>query len=377
MKRLFSSSRRHGSLLAAVFSAVMIATIAIVTSCKESSETGDEAASAEPSKIVLIAGQPSHPSGQHEFNAGSILLARALNEQSGLPLTVEVVHNGWPEDESVFDGADAVVIYSDGNAKHPVNGHEAKMQEMLDGGVGLMCMHYGVEVPKGEQGELFKKWIGGHYESGFSTNPHWTPEITLDESHPISRGVPGFRANDEWYYNMRFAEPNTASHILTGIPTRESINRYVHWTPAGEKGLGKRQTMMWAIERPDGGRGVGFTGGHWHRNWAIDDFRRVVLNAMIWTAGMDVPESGVSSEPVTEAQLNENLDEKKEMVHVSLPSEADLTQPGAEPIDFRWPNMPKPAAASKAKAGNKGKDKGKAKSKATPKAKAKEAAKQP
>ena len=74
--------------------------------------------------------------------------------------------------------------------------------------------------------------------------------------------------------------------------------------------------MLWAVERADGGRGVGFTGGHWHRNWANDDFRRVVLNAIVWTAGMDVPETGVKSEPVTEAQLNENLDEKKDMVQV-------------------------------------------------------------
>ena len=31
---------------------------------------------AEKTKVVLIAGQVSHPSGQHEFNAGCIILAR-------------------------------------------------------------------------------------------------------------------------------------------------------------------------------------------------------------------------------------------------------------------------------------------------------------
>ena len=30
------------------------------------------------------------------------------------------------------------------------------------------------------------------------------------------------------------------------------------------------------------------------------------------------------------------------MIHVALPSEADLTQPAADPIPYRWPNMPKP-----------------------------------
>lgn len=340
MKSKKDSRRQNSSLTAAFLSAVVLGSIAVFSpACSESGTAQN--AEAEPAKIVFISGMPSHPSGQHEFKAGVILLSRALNEHSGLPVEVVMNHHGWPEDETIFDGAKAVIIYSDGNAKHPVNGHEEKMDALVKSGVGLMCMHYGVEVPKGPQGEYFKQWIGGHYESGFSTNPHWTAEVELNKDHPISSGVPGFTANDEWYYNIRFADPKSSADILTGVPTRERINRYIHWTPAGEKGLGKKQTMMWAVERPDGGRGVGFTGGHWHRNWAINDFRKVVLNAIIWTAGMDVPGAGVSSEAITEAQLNENLDEKKEMVHVALPSEADLTQPAAEPKDYGWPGKPK------------------------------------
>ena len=292
-------------------------------------------------RIVLIAGQVSHPSGQHEFNAGCILLARALNEQSQLPVKVDVFHNGWPSDDAVFSGAKAVVIYSDGNDRHPTKGHEETLDALVDKGMGVMCMHYAVEVPPDQRGDYFRKWIGGHYESGFSCNPHWTADVDAKSGHPIARGVPGFPANDEWYYNMRFAEPKSTIDILTSIPTRDRINRYIHWTPAGEKALKTRQALMWAVERKDGGRGVGFTGGHWHRNWAIDDFRRVVLNAMIWTAGMDVPEGGVKSKPITEAQLNENLDPKKKMEHIFLPGEGDLMQPATEAVDFRWPGMSK------------------------------------
>ena len=67
---------------------------------------------------------------------------------------------------------------------------------------------------------------------------------------------------------------------------------------------------MWAVERPDGGRGVGFTGGHYHRNWATDDFRKVVLNALVWLVKLDVPAEGVVSR-VTEAEMMANLDPKK------------------------------------------------------------------
>ena len=295
---------------------------------------------AERPRVVMIAGQPSHPSGQHEFNAGTILLARALNEQSGLAVKVDVVHNGWPEDESILDGAAAIVIYADGNNRHPTFGHEETVDRLVNQGVGLMCMHYAVEVPAGPRGQFFKKWIGGHYEAGFSCNPHWTAAAEPAATHPIARGVPSFSANDEWYYKMRWAEPKTAVDLLTATPTRKRINRYIHWTPAGEQGLDSRQTLMWAIERPDGGRGVGFTGGHWHRNWAIDDFRRLVLNAIVWTAKLDVPVSGVVSEPITERQLNENLDAKKTMEHIALPSQEDLSQPPAEPVTLRWPGKP-------------------------------------
>ncbi len=57
--------------------------------------------------------------------------------------------------------------------------------------------------------------------------------------------------------------------------------------------------MAWARERPDGGRGFGFTGGHVHWNWGNDNFRKLVLNAIVWTAEVDVPAEGVPSQPPT------------------------------------------------------------------------------
>jgi len=66
-----------------------------------------------------------------------------------------------------------------------------------------------------------------------------------------------------------------------------------------------------ATDRPDAGRGFGFTGAHFHKNWGDDDFRKLVLNAILWVAKADVPKDGVQS-TVTEAQLQENLDPKGE-----------------------------------------------------------------
>src|SRR5690606_22324843 len=71
------------------------------------------------------------------------------------------------------------------------------------------------------------------------------------------------------------------------------------------------QHVAWAAERPDGGRGFGFTGAHFHKNWGDDNFRKVVLNAILWVAKVEVPPNGVGS-TVTAEQLEANLDDKRD-----------------------------------------------------------------
>jgi hypothetical protein len=67
--------------------------------------------------------------------------------------------------------------------------------------------------------------------------------------------------------------------------------------------------MMWAFERPDGGRGFGFTGGHTHANWGVAGQRKALLNALLWIAKVEVPAGGVES-AVTEDDLKQDLDPK-------------------------------------------------------------------
>ena len=71
---------------------------------------------------------------------------------------------------------------------------------------------------------------------------------------------------------------------------------------------GEKQHVAWAYERPNGGRGFGFTGGHFHKNWQQDDFRKTVLNAIVWTAQGDVPADGVPSRTPSDAELELNQD---------------------------------------------------------------------
>jgi type 1 glutamine amidotransferase len=282
---------------------------------------------AERPKIVLVAGKPSHPPRMHEFNAGVQLLTKCLNDNA--EVDAHYVLNGWPQDESIFDGADAVIFFMDGGGKHEVVQEDGRRLKIIEGwaknGVGLGFMHYGVEVVADQAGEEFKKWIGGHYEHMHSCNPIWEPMFVSFADHPVTRGVEPFQIKDEWYFNMRFVSDlsgNEATEvdglkfvpILVATPSDEVRDGpYVY--PKGpyphiQASKGRAEAMMWSVERPDGGRGFGFTGGHFHDNWANDSFRKVVLNAMLWVAKAEVPESGVNSS-VTSEQLNTNLDPKK------------------------------------------------------------------
>ena len=71
----------------------------------------------------------------------------------------------------------------------------------------------------------------------------------------------------------------------------------------------ERQTLAWATERKDGGRGFGFTGAHNHTNWGIPEFRTLVLNAILWSAKLEVPSDGVQCS-VSDDDLKKNLDPK-------------------------------------------------------------------
>ena len=266
-------------------------------------------------KIVLVAGNPSHGPGDHEFNAGILLLSKCLKEMGGVDPVV--VKGGWPKDESVFDGASSIVFFMDGGGGHPMiqkDRIDRVLKPLMDKGVGLVCMHYAVEVPKGKAGESFQDWIGGFYETGFSTNPHWVADVKNLPDHPITRGVKPFAVRDEWYFNMRFRpEMKGVTPILAAKPDDET-RKGVSASPRGPyqhilEAKGRDEVLAWAVERPDGGRGFGFTGGHSHKNWGDPNFRKLVLNAILWTAKIDVPSTGAPSE-VSAEELSKNLDPK-------------------------------------------------------------------
>lgn len=289
------------------FAARGCCTLVLLGLCLTSTLANAQEAKSAPQwkKVVFLAGNPSHGYGAHEHLAGCRILAEAI-ERAAPEVTCKVYPGGWPEDESVLNKADTIVMYCDGGGGHPALKHLDTLGKHIERGAGFVCLHYAVEIPNDHGGPEFLKWLGGYFETHWSVNPHWTADFTMLPDHAITRGVKPFAANDEWYFHMRFV-PDMAgvTPILTAVPPQETMLRPDgphSGNPAVRKEVarGAPQHVAWAYERPGGGRSFGFTGGHYHWNWGRSDIVKLVSNAIVWTTGADIPADGlaVSGAPI-------------------------------------------------------------------------------
>lgn len=250
---------------------------------------------ASAADILLIAGPKSHPPGAHEHPAGCALLATHL-QASGLPVTVEV-SQGWPQDPAKVAAAETLVIYSDGLDSHAAAGHVDALRNRFAAGKGLVVLHFALEPAGAEMAALFDEAIGGRFEAGWSVNPVWKMTAPIVGKHPATRGVEPFELEDEFYYHLRLRGDVTP--LLQALPPADSLGTDGprSGNPAVRQALADKQpqTLAWAVENANKSRGFGFTGGHFHHHWSNPEFRQLVLNAIVWTAGIEVPTGGVRS----------------------------------------------------------------------------------
>lgn len=258
--------------------------------------------------ILFIAGPKSHGAGMHEHPAGCALLAKHL-ETSGLDLKVSV-SEGWPQDPAAVSQADAIVIYGDGMEQHPAKGHLAELRAHSQAGKGLAVLHWALEPGDPELAKLLNEAIGGYFDPDWSVNPIWQMKAPTLGKHPGSAGVSPFDIEEEFYYHLRLRDD--VIPLLQALPPASSLGadgpRSAN--PAVRKALAEQvpQTLAWVVTNPNQSRGFGFTGGHFHRNWAQPEFRRLVLNSIVWIAGGQVPAQGVTSQ-VAAAPAYQTIDE--------------------------------------------------------------------
>ena len=255
-----------------------------------------------PKKIILIAGKKSHGpegNGVHDYNWSARLLKTAL-ERSNIKnqIKVEIHFNGWPSDEKSLEDAATIMIISDGRdgdkfseALHLESPQRVtSVQKLMDKGCGLALLHFSTFAPDQYAQQCFE-WTGGYFDWEENGKRQWYSAITtLDNAdvqlaspeHPISHGVKPFKMKEEFYYNIRFNEGDKSLTPLLTVPALK-----------GRPDNGN--TVAWCRERSNKGRGFATTCGHFYDNWKNNDFRRLVLNGLAWTAHVEVPKEGVES----------------------------------------------------------------------------------
>ena len=272
-----------------------------------------------PKKIVLIAGVKSHGpvgNGIHDY-PWSVKLLKVMLDQSNITEQVRVEYHldGWPKNPATLDDADTIMVISDGRdgdlyseAPHFASEeHLAQVQKQIDRGCGFLTFHFSTFAPDKYATQILD-WSGGYFdweENGqkkwFSAiQTHDTPVEIASPDHPVTRGVKPFSMKEEFYFNLRFlpdgadrAAVKTAAPLLSVpvLPGREPDGKIV----------------AWAKERTNGGRGFGTTCGHFYSNWEVAEFRKLILNAVAWTAHVEVPAGGVQARYYTHQEITAAL----------------------------------------------------------------------
>lgn len=204
----------------------------------------------------------------------------------------DVPETGVANVEKTLDDADTIVIFSDGCSKgkqHPLvaGNHMKALEKQMKRGCGLVVIHWALNLPSQIGNETFLHWIGGFKDCENPPRPigelfrpaDWAKQAT----HPICRGLTPFEMPEDEY--------KTPERLLSDKPGFVPILPF-----PGKLGA---PLWAWAWERENGGRGFAFIGGHKHAIWEIEDLRKAMLNAILWTAKHPVPTDGViSSLPV-------------------------------------------------------------------------------
>lgn len=253
-------------------------------------------------KIVLIAGDAGvgHPWGEHEHFAGCALLMRMLQQTPGVAPVM--AKDGWPTNPETLKNARTLVFYMDGGGKQTTIAHAAEIQKMMDAGVGIVHLHQVIDYPT-DSGKQAMQWLGGVYDAkAGGARGHWDEAFDHFPDHEITRGVEPFKLNDGWILKLTF------------VPEMKGITPLLRTTRLSPKGPvgpieGSANIVCWAYERPDGGRAFVLTGAHNHKTWGLLGLRRLVVNGILWSARVTIPQDGapVALDP---ADLMTNLERK-------------------------------------------------------------------
>jgi type 1 glutamine amidotransferase len=224
-------------------------------------------------KILFIGKNPEHPYGSHMYMHTCGVLAKCAELT---PDVETVVSNGWPKDAKTLEGVKSIVIYTSPAAEFLLEGpHRDQVDKLMKKGVGLVTIHWASSIYQKNLEHLGPTWLsylGGTWVSNVGLSGGRSNLKQLIPDHPICRGWQPYEIEDEYYLDpiIKQAKP------LLQVQERK----------------GKDVIVGWMFKRADGGRSFATTLGHPYKNFQIEAFRRMIVNAILWTAHLEVPRDG-------------------------------------------------------------------------------------
>ncbi len=266
----------------------------------------DSAAADSIGEIIFLAGPKDHGwPGRHDYARDLAVLQHSLEQASNLTGIQTRLHVGAaPRDLSFYENAAAIVINSSSDRHeketHPLfppnpatNGRDYDNETNLfligldqlirEKQIGVAIFHYANWAENWRARSYTLAWVGGLWVQMVSRNPvdEWTmtPELS---AHPALNGVQPWTYRDEIFCRFHLPPDPRRTPLLRGSPHED------------KQGIGP-QTVAWAYQRDDGGRGFVYGGVDFHDAMNVADYRRFLANAILWTARREVPENGVIS----------------------------------------------------------------------------------
>jgi type 1 glutamine amidotransferase len=240
-------------------------------------------ASAAPKKKLLLVGHPpdGHPATTHEYDDGLRVLTKCLAPVVDVEVTQVRAEGAWKDGPELMERSDAVVLFVSEGAqwlqKDPAR--LKALQKLAARGGGLAVLHWGMGTKDAGPIADFVALFGACH--GGPDRKYKVAELKAelaDPKHPVLAGVADFAVRDEFYYKLKVVKPDAVTPLIR-VPLD-----------------GEKETVAWAWERPDGGRSFGFSGLHFHDNWKLPEYRRLVAQGVLWTLRLPIPKDGLTVE---------------------------------------------------------------------------------
>jgi len=184
----------------------------------------------------------------------------------------------WGQGPELIDRADGVVLFVSEGAKWMQRSPQrfAALKRLAARGGGIVVLHWGIGTKDAKYIDGCLELVGGCHggpDRKYKVLPAEAKIVSPD--HPVAAGLADFKVRDEFYYKLKFTKAAGVRPLL-----RVAID-------------GQDETVAWVWDRPGGGRSFGFSGLHFHDNWRLPEYRRLVTQATLWTLGLPIPKGGV------------------------------------------------------------------------------------